>query len=116
MTIEISVAIIAFALLAGMSCSVLILLKTQKALDAARHDLHKVSTEAVELMKKLDELVVDIKSKTDSLDLIFNPLKALGKGRRRGEAAGTVSEVVEWVGTSLDLYNKIKHAVKRRGK
>ena len=116
MTIEISVAIIAFALLAGMTCSVILLLRTQKTLEKAKEDFHKVSMEAVELMKKLDELVTDIKSKTDSLDMLFNPLKAFSKGKRRGEATGTVSEVVEWVGTSLDLFNKIKHAVKRRGK
>jgi uncharacterized protein YoxC len=116
MTIEISVALIAFALLAGMTCSVIFLLRTQKTLEKAKEDFHKVSMEAVELMKKLDELVTDIKSKADSLDLVFNPLKALAKGKRPRDSSGTVSEIVEWVGTSLDLFNKIKHAVKRRGK
>jgi uncharacterized protein YoxC len=116
MTIEISVAIIAFALLAGAACLAVILLRTQKTLESAKEDLHKVSKEAVELMKKVEDLVGDIKAKTDSLDLVFNPLKALAKGKRVRESSGTVPEIIEWVGTSLDLYHKIKHAVKRRGK
>jgi uncharacterized protein YoxC len=116
MIIEISVALIAFALLVGMTCSVIILLKANKTLDSAKKDLHKISTEAIELMKKVDSLVTDLKSKTDSLDFVFHPLKAIGKGKRTIESSGTVSEILDWVGTSLTLFNKIKYAVKHREK
>jgi hypothetical protein len=115
MVIEISIALIAFALLVGMTCAVIILLKTHKTLHSAKNDLHKVSTEALDLMKKLDLLITDIKSKTDSLDFVFHPLKTIAKGKYRG-GSDTVSEIVEWASTSLSLFNKIKHAVKHRGK
>lgn len=116
MIIEISVALIALTLLAWMVVFSILLLKTRKTLESTRKDVHNVATEAIDLMKKLDALATDIKSKTDSLDFVFRPLKSIGKGKHRAEASETVSEIVEWVGTSLALFNKLKNAVKHREK
>ena len=116
MILEISVALIALTLLVWMTLFSVFLLKTRKTLESTRKDVHNVSIEAIDLMHKLDALVTDIKSKTDSLDFVFRPLKSIGKGKHRSEASETVSEIVEWVGTSLALFNKIKNAVKHREK
>jgi len=117
MIIEIAVSIIAFALVVSMIASIAFLMKTAKTLESAKRDIHNLSTEAADLMNKIDSLVVDLKSKTDSLDFVFRPLKLIGKGKHhRSETSETVSDVVEWVGTSLTLFNKIRNAVKRREK
>ena len=116
MIVEISVALIALTLLASMAFISVILLKTRKTIESTKKDIHNVSTEAIDLMHKLDALVTDIKSKTDSLDFVFRPLKSIGKGKHRSETSETVSEIMEWVSTSLVLFNKIKNAVKHREK
>ena len=114
MIIEISVALIAITLIAWMICLIIILVNTRKTLESTKKDLHNVSTKAIELLNKVDSLASDIKSKTDSLDFVFRPLKSINKGKHRSEASETVTEVVEWVGSSLNLFNKIKNAVKHR--
>lgn len=116
MIIETSVAIIAFSLVVWMIILFILLLNTRKALESVKRDIHSVSTNAVELMHKVDDLADDIKSKSDSLDVVLRPLKSIGKPKHRNETSETVSEVVEWVSTSLILFNKIKNAVKHREK
>jgi hypothetical protein len=90
MTIEISVAIIALTLLVSMICALAFLWKTRKLLD--------------------------LQAKSESLDVVFRPLKAIRKGKHPIEASETVSEIVEWVGTSLSLFQRLRSAFKRREK
>ena len=116
MIIEISIASIALTLLVWMICFVIFLSKTSKTLEAAKRDIHNISLQVTELMGKVDTLVSDIQSKSDSLDVVFRPLKFITKGKRTQAGSETLSEVLEWVGTSLTLFNKIKSAVKSRGK
>ena len=116
MILEISVALIALTLFSWVACLIIILVKTRKTLESTKKDLHNVSSKAIELMDKLDSLATDIKSKTDSLDFVFRPLKTINKGKHRSEASETITEIVDWVGTSLVLFNKIKNAVKHREK
>ena len=114
MIIEIAVCLIAFALIVSTIYLIFFLLKTGKILDATKKDLHDISTEAIGLMHTVDELVTDIQSKSDSLDIVFRPLKSIRKSRLGGNE--TISEIVDWIMASLFLFNKIKHAVKRREK
>lgn len=117
MITEIAVSIIAFALVASMIVSIAFLMKTSKTFESAKKDIHNLSTEASNLIHKIDALVADLKSKTDSLDFVFRPLKSFGKGKHhRSETSETVSEIVELVSTSLTLFNKIRNVVKRREK
>ncbi len=116
MVIDVSVIIIAVAVVVLVTFVVMTLLKTQKTLDSAKKDLHSVSTEAIELMIKLEALTTDIKSKADSLNFVFRPLKALNREKTHRESSDTVTEVVEWVATSLVLFDKLKAVVKHYAK
>jgi uncharacterized protein YoxC len=116
MTIEISVAIIALTLLVSMICALAFLWKTRKLLDTAKKDLHHLSTQAIDLIQKAEVLVSDLQAKSESLDVVFRPLKAIRKGKHPIEASETVSEIVEWVGTSLSLFQRLRSAFKRREK
>ncbi len=111
-----SIAIVAIAVVVLVAFLAATLVKTQKTLDSARKDLHHLSLEAVQLMQKLEALTSDIKSKTDSLNFMFRPLKSLNKESHRKDPNDTVKEVVDWVSMSLVLFDKIKTAVKQYAK
>jgi len=114
MVIEISVALIAASLIATAIFLCVFLLKTGRSLDAAKRDLHTVSGEAVDLIHEIQALVSDLKSKSDSLDVVFRPLKSISKVKGRAELSDTAAEVAEWVSVSLALFGKIRNLVRRR--
>lgn len=116
MIVEISVAMIALILLVWMIGFLILLRKAIKTFESTLKDIHNVSSEAIELTQKLDLLVDDLKSKSDSLDFVFRPFKAIGKGKQRPQHSDTMSEIVEWVGVSLTLFNKMKNLVSHREK
>jgi len=114
MIIEIAVASIALILFAGLICLIAFLRKTLQAIESAKRDIHHVSGEGVELMRKAEALVTDIQSKSESLDVVFRPLKAIGKAKRHSEASDTAAEIVDWATASLALFNKIRNALRRK--
>lgn len=114
MIIEISIASIAVILLAAVVCLIVFLRKASQAVESAKRDLHHVSTEAVELIRKSEALISDIQSKSESLDVVFRPLKAISKPKRHSETSETVAEIVEWATASLALFQKIRNAVRKR--
>jgi len=116
MPIETSISIIALAVVVLVIFLVATLLKTKETLESTRKDLHHLSTEAIQLMQKLDELTSDVKSKSESLNFLFRPLKGLGKEPHRKESHDTVNEVLSLVTVGLHLFEKIKTAVKHHGK
>ena len=123
MAIVISVIVMAVAVVVLVVFLVMTLIQTRKTLKSTKSDLHRVSAEAVSLMNKIEELTSDIKSKSESLNFAFKPLKSLSKERSHreqhhshGGPEETVAEVIDWVATSLVLYNKIKSAVKNHEK
>jgi uncharacterized protein YoxC len=98
MIIDISVLLIAIAALALVPFAIVTLIRLQKTLRVARR-----------LMHKWEHLTSDIQSKSDSLDFVFRPLKSLNKKE-------TPSEIAEWVGLTLSLFDKLKTLVGRYGK
>lgn len=115
MVIEVSVLIIAVAVAVLVTFLVMTLLKTQKTLESTKKDLHNVSTKAIELMNEVEALTTDIKSKADSLNFVFRPLKAINREKSH-HSTDTATEIVEWVSTSLILFNKLKEIVKHYAK
>ena len=116
MIIEISVAIIAVTLVVWVSILTCVFFSMHKGLKSVKKNVQHVANEAIELMHKTDDLIDDIQSKSESLDIVFKPLKTIKKGKIKEETSETVGEVVEWVSTSLSLFNRLRHAVKKRGK
>lgn len=116
MIVEISVALIAVMLTIGIVFFVRFLMIAGKTVESAKKDLHHVSLEAIGFIRKMGSLAGDIQSKSESLDVIFRPLKSISKGRNKVQSSGTVVDVMEWLSTSFSLFNKIKKVVKRREK
>lgn len=115
MITEVSVIIIAIAFVVLVIFLSITLLQTRKTLESTKKDLHHVSHEAVQLMQKIDALTSDIKSKSESLNFVFRPLKALNKPPRNEETE-TASEIVGWITLSIILFEKVRAAVKNHAK
>ena len=114
MIIEISVAVIAVVLVVWVSILTTMFFIMQKGIKSIKRNVQHVANEAVELMHKTDDLIDDIQSKSESLDIVFKPLKTIKQGKVKAETTETVGEVVEWVSTSLSLFNRIRNAVKKK--
>jgi uncharacterized protein YoxC len=114
MITEASIIIIALAFAVLTVFLVITLRQARKTLESTRKDLHHVSTEAIQMMKKIEELTSDIKSKSESLNFVFRPLKSLNKPKN--EETETATEVMSWVTLSLILFEKIRAAAKHHAK
>lgn len=110
MIFDISIAVIAASVAVLVIFLSVTLVKTQKTLISTKKDIHHLSNETIQLIQKLDALTADIQSKSDSLNFVFRPLKAINN--HKDHKSDTVREVANWVGTSLVLFDKIKTAVK----
>jgi uncharacterized protein YoxC len=113
MIFDISIAVIAASVAVLVIFLSVTLVKTQKTLISTKKDLHHLTNETIQLIQKLDALTADIQSKSDSLNFVFRPLKALGKEHHKDHKSDTVHDIANWVGTSLVLFDKIKTAVRR---
>jgi uncharacterized protein YoxC len=114
MTADLSIAVISITFVVLVTFLVITLIQTRKTLESIRKDLHNVSNEAVQLMHKLDALTADIKSKSESLNFVFRPLKSINKAQKQD--LDTEEQVVGWIALSLCLFEKIKTAVKHYAK
>lgn len=114
MVTDISVAIIAIAFVVLVVFLVITLVQTRKTLQSTRKDLHHVSTEAVQLMQKLEALTSDLKSKSESLNFVFRPLKSVNKSQKHD--LDTEEQIVGWIALSVCLFEKIRAAVKHYAK
>ena len=113
MIIEISVAVIAIALVVWLSILSISAFKIRKLLEKSGKDIQTLVGEGSNLMRKIEELLSDIQSKSDSLDVLFRPFR---KGKFVRETSDTISDLIELVSTGVSLFNKFRYAVKRRGK
>lgn len=120
-TIQVSLLIIAIAFVALVSVLVVTLLKVKKALYILQGDLHDLSIETTALVAKLNELATDLNQKSQSLNFLIKPLKffnkmSLLKNETNAEEASpikeTVSQLMEWITTSLILVKKTKEFIK----
>lgn len=114
MEFETSMTIIALSVVVLVVFLCIALVRLKKTLESTKRDLHHVSTEAVQLMKKVEELTSDVQSKSESLNFLFKPLKALNKPEH--SQVDTIKEVIHWASISLLLFKKIKAAVKSHEK
>ncbi len=117
MFFDVFISVIAVAVVVLVVFLVVTLIETRKTLKSTKKDLHQVSLEAVSLMKRLEALTKDVQSKSDALNFAFRPLKKLNqetlhRGSSHRNAEETIEQVLDWVSTSLILYNKIKATVR----
>ncbi len=113
---DIFLGIIACVLVVWLSIASTLLFKLRKGLGSVQRNVQHVANESIELMHRADELIDDIQSKSDSLDVVFKPLKAIKRHKVTEEVSDTFAELAELIGVSLSLFHRIKHAVKKREK
>lgn len=92
--------------------------RTLKKTDRILSDVHKVldavSEPTEHLIQSLNKLTLDLKKKSDGLDVLFRPLYGIRKGDHDGkEEHDSLSEIVECVGGAIRLFKKIKKEVTR---
>ncbi|HSX38826.1 MAG TPA: hypothetical protein VLE95_08405 [Chlamydiales bacterium] len=117
MIIEISITVIAITLILCCIFIAIAVCKIQKILESAKKEMQRIGSEAIKLIIKTEGLISDLQSKADSLDTLFQPLKSIQKLKFHKNGTGeTLSEIIEWVGSSLSLFTKIKNVVKKREK
>ncbi len=87
--------------------------KTLKKTDRILHDLHKivdtVSEPTEHLIQSLNKLTLDLKKKSEGLDVLFRPLYE----SRKEDKENSFSTIVEWVGGAIRLIQRIKKEVTR---
>lgn len=87
------------------------LMKTgDRVLKKVDHLLHALSEPSVELINNSNKLVMDIKKKSEGLDVIFRPLYGLKKHGHKGYEK--ISELLEFVAEGVQLFSKIKKEMK----
>lgn len=91
--------------------------RTLKKTDRILNDVHKVldavSEPAEHLVQSLNKLTLDLKKKSDGLDVLFRPLYGMRKEGHEGKEESTVADVMECVGGAIRLFQKIKKEVTR---
>ncbi len=117
-----------FEIIAGIAVLVFVILviffllalrdvrRTLKKTDRILNDVHKVldvvSEPAEHLVQSLNKLTLDLKKKSDALDVLFRPLYNERKEGDKKEES-TVADVMECVGGVIRLFKKIKKEIMR---
>ncbi|MGL4539588.1 MAG: DUF948 domain-containing protein [Candidatus Rhabdochlamydia sp.] len=117
MIIEVCIAIstIAFVILViflimALRNSCATLKKTKHTLGKMEAELKEISSESIILLKNVNDLAVDIKKKSESLNFLFTPLLELSrkKPHKAKNKYEKLTEVVNYVADAVILLKKIK--------
>ena len=118
MIIEIGVGIIALAfvvlvifLMISLKRLRKVMKRTERLLSEAQNLLHGLSEPSAELIQNSNKLILDVKKKSEGLDLLFRPLYALKKGTE-GHPTWKYADIAGFVLEGIRLFNKIKHEIK----
>lgn len=87
--------------------------KTERILNDVHKAIDAVSEPAEHLVQSLNKLTLDIKKKSEGLDVLFRPLYGMRKEGEGKEEHDTLSEIIECVGGAIRLFKKIKKEITR---
>lgn len=88
---------------------ILTLQKYRNVAKEAERLLRSMTDPTRELVENTNELVVDLKKKSEGLDIIFQPLYSLKKRPSNSEKIG---DLLNCVGQGIQLFSKIKNEMK----
>ncbi|MGH2640024.1 MAG: DUF948 domain-containing protein [Rhabdochlamydiaceae bacterium] len=110
MIVQISLAVIAIALVALVSFLILVLLKFRKAISLIQADIHQLSIETAALIARFNELTTDIQRKSHSLNFLFAPLAYFNKEVQDAlpKSGDIVNGVLNWISSGVKLLQKLK--------
>ena len=88
--------------------------KTDRVLSEVHHFVRSMSEPSVELLDNSNKLVMDIKKKSEGLDVLFHPLYHLKKEKSEGHHKGLekVCDLLGYVTEGIQLFQKIKNEMK----
>ncbi|MBI2743531.1 MAG: DUF948 domain-containing protein [Chlamydiales bacterium] len=91
--------------------------KTLKKTDRILTDLHKtleaISEPSAELIHNVNKLTLDIKKKSEGLDVVFRPLYAMKKEAAEGKNSyEKISEIVGCIADGIRLFSRVKDEIK----
>lgn len=122
MIIEICVAVLTVSFIALVVFLIVTIQSARKDLKRVKKEINALSANGLELVQNLNELTEDLRKKSESLDFIFRFIDSFNKKHRpRGTHHGIqfqkhteqVAEIIDVIGTSFDLFDRIKSDVKR---
>lgn len=124
MIMEIIVGAIALAfivLVIFLIRNLVALSKTMKKVDRLLGDVHRtlegVSEEGTHLLHNTNKLVLDIKRKSEGVDLLFHPLYEMKKESPSGKKNSyeKASTIIDYVADGVRLYSKIREDFRKHG-
>jgi hypothetical protein len=87
--------------------------KTDYVLKEVHYLLHSITEPSVELIENTNKLVLDVKKKSEGLDVLFGPLYCLKKERSGGhKGCEKICDLLGYVAEGIQLFNKIKNEMK----
>lgn len=105
--VSISVATIAFVLL--VIFVIITSIKTRKAIESARVDLHRISLETTVLISKLSDLTGDIQKKVEGVGLLTP------NQENHNEIPRIAPQLIGWAVSSFLFIRKVKNLFKKVG-
>lgn len=121
MIIEICLAVISICFVALLAFLVVAVRSSSDSLKQLQKEINALAASGSELAENLNELTQDLKKKSESLNFIFrfidsfNTKKPAKSSRSRSLQKNTeqIAEIVDLVGTSVDLFHRIKRDVQK---
>lgn len=121
MIIEICLAVISICFVVLVAFLIVAVQSSRDSLKQIRKELNDLSSTGSELVNNLNELTEDLRKKSESLNFIFRFIdsfnkKKAAKSSRSGKLQKNteqIAEIVDLVGTSVDLFQRIKRDVNK---
>lgn len=89
-----------------------ILKKTDRILNDAHQILDHLKDPIEHLLYSFNKLTLDIKKKSEGLDVLFRPLYGMRKENHEEKGEGdALPDIVEWITTTMRLFQKIKKQI-----
>ncbi|GAB4189087.1 MAG: hypothetical protein Tsb0015_09580 [Simkaniaceae bacterium] len=83
-----------------------------------QRQMQALSKESISLIQNTNDLTLDIKKKSESLNFIFHALASFNKNKfhvlemeKQKNISEKISEILECVGSGIILFNKIKEGI-----
>jgi|GEM_PF-1634975 uncharacterized protein YoxC len=87
--------------------------KADRVLIEVHHLLHILSEPSADLIQNTNELILDIKNKSEGLDVLFHPLYDLKKEKsEKHKGLEKTCSLLECIVTGIQLFSKIKNEMK----
>jgi uncharacterized protein YoxC len=85
------------------------LTKANDFIDEGKDQLYYISQRSINLLDDTDDLILDIKRKTDSVDFLFAPLEKYNKNHNEPKIKDYIYQIEELLSIGIILFDKVKN-------